>query len=1049
MRNIKKYLTRLLFVSVMLMLPVNIFAQQKFSGVVKDESGTGLVGVTVVEKESKTNGTFTDENGQFTINVAPESVLVFSYVGFETQSLTVTNPSLPITVVMQEKGTNMNEVVVIGFGSQKKINLSGAVASVSAKTIKDRPIVNLGQALQGVVPNLNVDVGNGRADASPDYNIRGHNSINGNDGPMIVIDGIVGVASDLNNLNPNDIESISVLKDASSAAIYGSRASFGVILVTTKSGNSEKTTITYNNSFAFKSPTFRPQIVKDPYLNMSYLNKMGAFQFSDDIIEYSKRVNEDPFLPKYIELGGQWTYFGSTNWYDEFFKKESFSMQHNLEVSGKSKRSSYLLSANYFNDTGLLKPADENYDRYNLRSKVNYQVTDWLTMGNNTSYMRNQYDRPSAFGDGFLYYPQTMGTYELPYNPEGGWSSAGAMTIGGLIDGGKAQTINNVIQTKTDVKIDLIKNVLSIKGNFSYTYGNEYYKTAEFPVEYKGGPQTPFTWGTESSAQKVNRPKQQLYVDGFTTFNKTFNQKHAVSAVAGYSQETYRSEYQWYKRTGLITSSLPTPQMGTGVVSMNESVSKWAMRSGFGRLNYIFDSKYIAEFNGRYDGSSRFPKGHRYVFSPSGSLAWVISSENFFEPLKQAISHMKIRVSYGELANQATSNFAYLPTMDIQKTGIMLDGKNPMTIAKPANLISGDYTWETIITKNLGLDINFLSDRLTFSGDIYVRDNNNMLAPSREFPGVLGAGAPDVNSASLRTKGWEVSLAWKDNTILVGKPLSYGFNLILADNQAKVTKYDNPTGKYENFYVGKRIGEIWGLETEGYFASLAEVKNHADQSAVIVSEQQAGDLKFKDQNGDHKIDAGKSTLEDPGDYKIIGNSSKRYTFGLTLTAEWNRFDFNSFFQGVGKREFYPTTSGMNVDYEFFSYFATQWTHLTPQLLNNHWTPEDTDAFYPRLKAGAAGTSGKELAAVQTKYLLNGAYLRWKNLTLGYTLPENIVSKAKIERVRLFLSGENLCTWSKLPGFYKVDPEIAGRSGNGGGIGYSLQRTYSFGVNVTF
>jgi TonB-linked SusC/RagA family outer membrane protein len=1053
MKNLEIALFKLPFIFILLILPIRVSAQNtandehNLTGIVKDKYGQELIGVTILDRESKSNRTTSNTKGQFSINAHTGDVLEFSYVGFENKKIKVTDPSKPMIVIMQDKNVGLNEVVVVGYGVQKKVNLSGAVETMSAKLIKDRPIANVGQALQGAIGNLNISVGNGSSDASPSYNIRGYNSINAVD-PMVIIDGIVSDESSLNNLNPSDIESVSVLKDAASAAIYGSRAAYGVILVTTKSGNNDKIEITYNNNFVSKTATYRPQIVKDAYQNMYYLNQMGSFQFPQVVLDYAKKVSDDPTLPKYIDVNGQWTYLGSTNWFDEIFKHTKHTSQHSIQVSGKTQKTSFLLSGSYYDDSGMIKYADEDYNRYNLRSKVEYKITDWLSVGNNTSFMENKYDRPSAFGDLFLYYPQTMGTYEVLHNPEGGWSSAGAQTIGNLIDGGRSKTTNNKFNTVFNFKAEILKNILSVQGDLSYMYNMQYYRTASFPIDYKGGPNLPYTWGTSSSAQKVNRPSNQSYVDIFTTFNKTFFKKNAISAVLGFSQESYRSEYQWYKRKDLLSPTLPTVQLATGDISLNENVYKWAMRSGFGRFNYIFDNKYIAEFDGRYDGSSRFPKGHRYVFNPSGSLAWIVSHENFFKKLKSVVSYLKFRASYGQLANQSTSNFGYLPTMSTSRLGMILDGVNPITVSTPG-IVSGDYTWEKVVTKNLGIDINFLSNRLSFTGDIYIRDTNGMLVSSATYPGVLGTSAPKLNSGSLRTKGFELSVGWKDNITLANKPLNYSAKFILSDNQCTITKYKNENGTLSDFNVGHKIGEIWGLVTEGYFVNEADVKNHANQNSVIVSESLPGDLKFKDLNGDHVINSGSWTLKDHGDYKIIGNSRPRYNYSLLFNADWNGFDLSAFFQGVGKRQFYPTSSGMNVDYEFYSYFATQWTHLTPELMNNHWTEDTPNAYYPRLKAAAAGTSGKELAATQTKYLLNGAYLRFKNLTLGYTVPENISSKILVNRLRIYFTAENLFTWDRLPKFYKVDPELAGGGSNGGGVAYSLERSLAFGINITF
>lgn len=1018
-------------------------------GKVTDEKGEGLPGVSIILKGTQ-RGQITDVGGAFSIEVPEEqTVLVFSYVGYLPQEIVVgKSTNLAVTLKVDQKV--LEEVVVVGYGTQQRKNISGSIATAPKELIANRPVMNVGQALQGTVANLTVNVGNGRADTSPSYNIRGQNSINGTDGPMIVIDGIIMDAAALNNLNPQDIENVSVLKDAASAAIYGSRAAFGVILVKTKTGRTEKPQITYNNNFVIKQPTYRPQIVEDPYTNFWYSNQMGAYQFGAHVLEYAEKLRNDPTLPKYMEFGGSWTYFESTNWYNEIFRPRAFSMQHGIEVSGKTDRVNYLLSGNYMHEDGLIKPAPEDFDRYNIRTKLDFKVTDWWNIGNNTSLMRNKYVRPNAFSDSFLFYSQTMGSYEAVVNPEGSWSSGGVQSVGKMIDGGQSETTNNLFQTSFNTKISLLKDVLDVQGNFAYTNNMMASQFGDFSVPYKRGPSLPYIWGGNVRAGRVAQPRTQIYSDAFINFTKTFGEKHFVNAMAGYSQESFRNQYAYYDRVGLVTPTFPTAQLATGTISLQESVTKWAMRSGFARVNYIFNDKYIVELNGRYDGSSRFPEGKRFVFNPSASAAWVLSNESFMNFITPVVSHLKVRASYGQLANQASGVFGYLPTMGFSRLGAMLDGVRPMTIGAPG-LVDGNYTWERVITRNLGLDMNFLNDRLSFSGDIYIRDTKDMLTKAKTYPGVLGATAPNVNAADLQTKGWELNLGWRDRFKVGKDDLKYHVNFILSDNRAKITKYDNATGTLGDHYVGKRLGEIWGLTTLGYFSSEEEIKAHASQTQVSSNAYPLlpGDLKFADLNGDGKIDRGQWTLSNHGDYSVIGNSEPRYAFGLNLMGEWNGFDLSMFFQGVGKRNFYPTYSSTTTDYEFYSYYATQWTHLTPHMRDNHWTPERTDAFYPRLKPDIAATAGREMAVEQTRYLQNAAYMRLKNLSLGYVLPATITKAIRLSRVRIFASGDNLFTWSKLPKFYQVDPEIAGRSSNGGGIAYSLQRVYSFGLNVTF
>lgn len=1019
------------------------------SGKVTDEKGEGLPGVNIILKGTN-HGVISGTDGSFNIEIPDEkAVLVFSFVGYIPQEIPIGNRTrVDVSLSVDQK--TLEELVVVGYGSQQRKNISGAVATAPKELVANRPVMNVGQALQGTVANLTVNVGNGRADSSPSYNIRGYNSINGNEGPMVVIDGIIMDAAALNNLNPQDIENVSVLKDAASAAIYGSRAAFGVILVKTKSGKTEKPQITYNNNFVFKQPTFRPEIVEDPYTNFWYSNQMGDYQFGAHVLEYALKVRQDPSLPKFMEFGGSWTYFESTNWYNEIFGKHAFSTQHGIEVSGRTDRVNYLLSGNFQYEDGILKPAREDFNRYNIRSKLDFKVTDWWTVGNNTSFMRNSYARPSAFGDSFLFFSQTMGSYEAVKNPEGTWSSGGVQSVGKLIDGGEATTTNNLFQTSMNTKISVLKDVLDLQGNFAYTNNTMSNQYGDFSLPYKRGPSLPYIWGSNNTAARATAPRTQVYMDAYANFSKTFARKHNISAMAGYSQESFRNQYLFLDRTGLVTPTFPTPQLATGTISLQESVTKWAMRSGFARLGYIFNDKYILELNGRYDGSSRFPKGSRFVFNPSASAAWVLSNESFMRFLEPTVSHVKLRASYGQLANQATGVFGYLPTMGFSRLNAMLDGTRPMTIAAPG-LISGNYTWERVITRNLGLDLSFLSDKLTFSGDVYIRDTKDMLTKAKTYPAVLGATAPSENAADLRTRGWEINVGWRDRIKLDNSDLRYGANLVLSDNRSEITRFENATGTLNDFYVGKRIGEIWGLTTEGYFQSQAELDAHANQSQVSSNAYplEVGDLKFADLNGDGKVDRGQWTLKDHGDYSVIGNTEPRYAFGLNLFGEWKGFDLSLFFQGIGKRNFYPTYSGMNVDYEFFSYYAVQWTHLTPHMRDNHWTPERTDAFYPRLKPAIAGTAGREMAVEQTRYLQNAAYMRLKNMSIGYVLPAHLTKTVGLSRVRLFASGDNLFTWSKLPRFYQVDPELAGRGTNGGGIAYSLQRVYSFGLNVTF
>uniref|UniRef100_UPI0025713269 SusC/RagA family TonB-linked outer membrane protein n=1 Tax=Parabacteroides goldsteinii TaxID=328812 RepID=UPI0025713269 len=497
-------------------------------------------------------------------------------------------------------------------------------------------------------------------------------------------------------------------------------------------------------------------------------------------------------------------------------------------------------------------------------------------------------------------------------------------------------------------------------------------------------------------------------------------------------------------RKELISSSLPTLGLASGDMNVGQRIYSLSMRSVFGRLNYIFNNKYILAFNGRYDGTSRFPHDDRYAFNPSGSVAWVLSEENFFEPVRDVVNFLKLRFSYGSLGNQDLKEnyYAYLATMGSGKISQILDGKQPIGVSAPG-LVAGNLTWEKVTTADWGMDINFLDNRLTATVDGYIRRTKDMLTGGAELPNVLGTSEPLENAADLKTTGWDLTVSWRDNVKLAGKTLNYGLSFNIGDSRSWITKFSNDTGSLDSYYEGWEMGSIWGLETEGFFTSQEDIDNHADQTQVAsyigTRPIAPGDLKFKDLNGDGKIDKGAWTIDDHGDYKIIGNSRARYGFGFNMNADWNGFDLSLFVQGVLKKNYSP--SG---DLYFWGIYAQPWTNITYGNYYDRWTEENPsqDAYFPRFKSYVA-EGGAEAALTQTRYLQNATYARLKNLTFGYTLPKQWTDKANIQRLRLFFSGDNLCEITGLYKHYKLDPECLG------GQMYPLQRSYSFGLNVTF
>lgn len=1018
----------------------------RVTGVVKDDLGDPIIGATVMIKNSN-KGTVTDHEGRYEIQASNKDIIEFSFIGFKKKAITYKGEGT-INITLSEDSELLDEVVVVGYGVQKKANLSGAVASISDSAIKNRPVTNATQALQGVAGNLNITINSGQATASPTINIRGLTSLNGG-GPLIVIDGIVSSDGDLKDINPSDIKDISVLKDASSAAIYGARAAFGVIIVTTKGGakkGPEKISINYDNNVSFRKLSVRPDIVTDPATVVDMKNifsKPWYNLYDENAIEYAKKRSADPSIsPYYLTPKGDWQYFGNTNWFDEAYKDWGFSTNHNVNISGATEKVSYYVSAGYQRTNGMLKQDNDIFNRYNFRSKLDFKITDRWSISNNTSYSSTDYDAPTYLGSDYYWAVSRKNPLDVPRNPDGSWTETGADILGRMQDGGRSKDLYQRFQTQFSTKIDIFKDIWTVNGNFAINRYSANSEWATLSVPYSKGPEMATSYyNVPNSASESTSRTDNIIFDLYTNFTYTFKEKHFLNVMAGFNQEEEKYKYFKASRNDLISEALPNLGLATGEKNVGSSRSEYALRGFFYRVNYIFNNRYIFEHNGRYDGTSRFHKDDRFVYNPSVSVAWVASQEAFFDKLKPIVSHLKFRLSYGSLGNQSVGNYSYIPTMGKGQTSWILDDNQPIFVKAPG-LVSSGLTWETVVTKNFGMDLNFFDNRLTTSFDYYFRDTKDMLVAGSPLPNVLGTSVPKENAANLRTKGWELNIGWNDQFKLAGKPFNYYAKLILSDNQSKITKFSNPTGTLNSYYKGQKYGEMWGLTTLGYFTSMDDVAKHADQTAVTAQpgtfKLGPGDLKFADLNGDDKIDWGSWTLADHGDYRVIGNTTPRYNFGINLGFEWNNIDFSIFIQGVGKRDYYPGPS----DLYFWGVNSQPWANITKGNMN-YWTEDRPNAYFPRRKAYTAEQSDRELGATQTKYMQSAAYGRLKNLTIGYTLPKEITRKIRIENLRFFLSGENLAEISGLDKHYKVDPE-----GLGGQM-YPLSRVVSFGLNVGF
>lgn len=1035
------------------------------TGLVKDATGEPLIGVNVLVQGSAI-GTVTDLNGRYSLrNVTPNAVIRISYVGYKTRNIPL-NGRNSLNVTLEEDGEVLDEVVVVGYGVQKKANLSGAVDAITSKVLEDRPINNVGQGLQGSLPNLNITINSGGANDAAEFNIRGVTSINGGD-PLVLIDNVPTTVDELSRINPNDIDNISVLKDAASAAVYGARAAFGVILVTTKSAKSEKVAISVNAYYSTRQVTRLPLHVTDPILTMEMSNE-AAWPLYNPLYSERQMQQAKDYLadPSYNPLDpidpNTWTYYGQTKWMDEVYNSHSPSYTVNFSISQKGKKAGYYFSGEYYDQDGMLRYGNDLYNRYNMRGKVNYQINKRINVSNNTSFTYREYDEPS-FGEpgwssitSFFHQVNRTKTLAVPKNPDGSWTSVGGTILGRLQEGGRKINSKREFQTSFVATIDLIPKVWNLKADATFRRNSEITRKSFFPYTYKTGPKTTYTSKTIPGARNETSFYDYNVFNVYTNFRKTFKKKHDVQAMLGFNQEYRKTNSFWVSRDQLISNEYPSIQLATGEMNTSETIKEWSVRGTFVRLNYIYNKRYIVEFNGRYDGSSKFPKHDRFGFFPSVSAAWTLSEEPFMTGVKKVLkmNTFKLRGSYGSLGNQSVPEYSYLSGMSTYQVSAVLDGERPMGIYMPS-LVSPDLTWEKVSTINGGIDLAFFSNKLTASFDCYVRYTTGMLTKGVTQPNVLGIKEPKENAADLKTRGWELSVGWRDHFKLKGSQFNYGVRLVLADSRSFITKYDNyvrmidangnevgKTASLDDYYVGQELGEMWGLTTEGFFQSEEELKNHADQTAVGTKNQNyqfyVGDLKFKDLNNDGKIDKGDWTLANPGDFRKIGNSSARFPFSIDLTADWKGFDIRAFFQGIAKKDWYA--SGGN--HYFWGIYAQPWTNVQEHNLD-HWTPENPNAYFPRLKGYAAEISGQELAAIQTKYMQNAAYMRLKNFTFGYTLPKSWTRKMGVERLRFYFSGENLFDLSGIKA--NLDPEALTQNG----AVYPIQRSYSFGLNLNF
>ena len=1052
-------------------------------GTVVDQAAQSLPGVAVSEKGTS-NGTITDLDGSYTIIVSSDNpVLVFSFLGYMRMEETL-NGRTVIDVALQEDISDLQEMVVVGYGTQKRVNLSGAVDQVDGEVLKNRPISNAAQGLQGLIPNLNIQFNSGAPGQNADINIRGFTSINGGE-PLILIDGVPSGSADLNRIAPQDIASVSVIKDASAAAIYGARASFGVVLITTKMGSQGGVKINYSNNLTWNRPTVIPDTITDPYI-FSRLLELSTdntpwdnVNYDDQFYLYAKQRSEDPSLPG-VRINPNnpelWEYMGNRDWTRYFLDDMNFTHNHDLSISGVSENAAinYYLSAGYNRQNSPLTLADDYFDRYSFRSKVNFKVNKWLTLGNNSFVTNTLRKTPSRFNlfDTFNFFPT-----DFDVNPDGSWANT---TVGrsaaAIVDGGETSEQFLTLQSRFTAEGAFFDDLLKINTDYTIQRNSNNYNgyTTRYQIGYGPGDVR------EEGENYAYRSALFSYYNVFNiygTLSKAW-QQHALTGIIGFNQEDFRDEFFSATKQGLISSSFPNIGLATGLSTTDESINTYALRGAFYRVNYILNDKYIVEFNGRYDGSSRFPKEQRFGFFPSASAAWRVDQEAFMASLP-IVSNLKLRASYGSLGNQNVSNYGYISSMGTYQPPYLIDDQRPFAVSTPG-LVSGNYTWEKVNTLNFGVDLGLIEDRLNINFDIYRRNTLDMLTRGKDLPGVLGATEPNENAADLKTKGWEFSMHYRNQFSMAGSAFNFDARVIMSDSRSWITRFDNPSNSILQYYEGMELGEIWGFENDGLFESVEQIAA-LDQTAIIpwgALSIVPGWPKYVDQDGNGKIEKG-YTLSDTKDLRIIGNSMPRIRYGLDLNANWKGFDLRAFFQGIVKRDYYP------LDYLYWGHYQQPYggtySHLmdfyrpendSPTDRNKHsqsyidagLADQNLDAQFPILQGWLAdrnlGTridQAMGLTIPQTKYMQNAAYLRLKNLTVGYTLPSTITQRIGVTHLRVFMSGENLTEWSSIKMYFDpesvnpntyTDPSLSpGRSGNG--LNYPFQRSYSAGLNLTF
>ncbi|MGL4909013.1 MAG: SusC/RagA family TonB-linked outer membrane protein [Bacteroidales bacterium] len=1094
---------------ILLISATTVFAQSiTLKGVVKDGTDFGMPGVNVLIKGT-TIGSITDVDGNYSIAVPNDkAVLVFSFVGYASQEVAVSGKT-EINVSLKEDSQQLDEVVVVGMGKQRRNTITAAVGVVQTDAIESRPVTDVTSALQGNVAGLNfassasADGVGGETGADIKFNIRGIGSVNGGE-PYVLVD---GVEQSMQNVNPADIESISVLKDASASAVYGARAAYGVVLVTTKSGKQEKATVSYRGTAGFSSPINMPEMMNSldfaHYYNQRDINMGRTPQFSNQTIENIKGFMNNPYSLQYPGIGinaagdgwaaADYVQYANTDWFEYYFKDRAMRNSHNISIQGGSEKTTYYVGIGYINQQGLIDQVRDDLSKYNINTKLSVTAKEWLKFNLNNNVTLNLINRPLANQTIFYatiantaptrvtHLPTANSAYSTPtwnemlYLKQAEYKQnriSDAMSFSATITPLEGWEIVGEMKARLDVE------------NNSFKLGKSFYEQPNGEIiEITGtrqGYQYPgMSWKNTrfGSYTRGNLFNYYLSPNLTTSYTKQLG-NHFFKAMLGTQMEVQENSSAFMYKDGMLSDDIYSFDNANGAVYTGEARTNWSTMGFFARFNWHYNNLYFVEVSGRYDGSSRFAANNRWGLFPSFSAGYDIARADYFTALDLPISQLKARVSYGRLGNQNGAGlYDYIGVMTLLPNDpgawLVPDGSGTIgqgVIAQTPKMISPYITWEKVDNANFGIDAKLFSNKLSVTADIYERTTRDMIGPAEAIPGISGIIPTDrakVNNATLKNRGWEFSAQWQDE---FRNGISYGVGFNLFDYKAVVTKYNNPEGiiynnhtgleRNQGYYEGMDVGEIWGFVADDLYLSNREINAYLNGTDLSFFKSnnlwQIGDLKYLDTNGDGKVDAGKGTLSDHGDLQVIGNATPRYSFGINLNVGYKGFSISTLFQGVGKRDFALAGS---------SYLFGGQNYFTDHL--DYFSPSNPNGYLPRLTDHKTIDYRVNTGYNNTRYLMNAAYLRMKNLTLSYAFNKKVLKKmAGIGNLRVYFTCDNLFTISALPKAF--DPETLNQvntwaggsnatapgltsamSENGNGKVYPMNKNFVFGADITF